>query len=435
MTEVIVILVLIVANGLFSGAEIAVVALRKTRIEELAEEGRGSAKAVLALRENPERFLATVQVGITVVGATAAAVGGASIAEEHLVPLLAEVPWIHGHEEGVALTVVIAAISYLSIVVGELVPKSLALRAAERFALLSARPLLLLSAIARPLVWFLSASANVLLKPFGDRTAFTETRHSADEIQSLVEEARLAGTLDPAVGEIASRALDMPALTALDVMVPRGHVVMVPSDASAEELRALVLEHLYSRMPVYERSVDKVVGYILAKDVLAQVLQHGSLEIESISRRPYFVPESKPAAELLKEMRAERRTLAIVVDEHGGTSGIVTLEDLLEELVGDILSEHVVDDRPSIVLDVEDSALVLGTTPVREINRTLGMDLPEDSRWTTIAGLYLALAEGMPRVGGVLELEDGVVLQVVEASPRHIDKLRIQPPKRPETDE
>ncbi|HQP35256.1 MAG TPA: CNNM domain-containing protein, partial [Polyangiaceae bacterium] len=191
---------LILANGFFAGAEIAVVALRKARIQELAEGGHRGAAAVLKLRQDPERFLATVQIGITVVGATAAAFGGASIAAR-LRPVLERVSWLRDEAGAIALALVVGLISYVSIVLGELVPKSLALRSAERFAISVARPLAALSWLSRPLVWFLSASANVVLRPFGDRTTFTETRHSAEELQEPA--IRAVGSLraEAAAGE------------------------------------------------------------------------------------------------------------------------------------------------------------------------------------------------------------------------------------------
>jgi putative hemolysin len=189
VTEIVIIVVLVLVNAVFSGAEIAVVALRKNRIEELAAQGRGSARAVLALRAQPETFLATVQVGITVVGATAAAFGGSSLAER-LEPLFAGKGWLAEHAEGVSLAIVVSAVSFLSIVVGELVPKSLALRGAERYALLVSRPLLALSVITKPLVWLLSSSANVLLRPFGDSTTFTEARHSPGSCHSSWKKRR-----------------------------------------------------------------------------------------------------------------------------------------------------------------------------------------------------------------------------------------------------
>ena len=426
LSELLVVLALIIANAFFAGAEIAVVALRKGRIKELAEEGGGSARAVLALRAHPERFLATVQVGITVVGATAAAVGGASLAE-HLAPKLALIEWLEGHADTVALGIVIAAVSYLSIVVGELVPKSLALRSAERYALFVARPLLVLAFLARPLVWVLSASANILLKPFRDRTTFLEGMHTVDELRQLVEEATEAGTVHPEAAEIASRALELPALRAADVMVSRSNVVAIARDASSDELKRVLLQHAKSRMPVFEGSIDTVVGYVNVKDLLALAWKDQPIQLESVLRPPFFVPGSKKAVELLHEMRARRLPFGIVIDEHGGMSGIVTIEDVVEELVGEIFSEHERDAGESIRPDVDGSLLVDGSLAVRDVNRELDVELPDDGSWSTIAGLVLAVAQRIPTPGESFALPNGVMLEVVDASPRRIRTVRVRP--------
>lgn len=429
VTELLIVLALILGNAVFSGAEIAIVALRKARIEELAEKGRGSARAVLRLREQPETFLATVQVGITVVGATAAAFGGSSLAER-LEPLLARNEWLAQHAEGVALAIVISGVSYLSIVVGELVPKSLALRGAERYALLVSRPLLWLSVGAKPLVWLLSSSANLLLKPFSDSTTFTEARHSPAEIQQIVEEAAQAGTVHPEAAEIASRALDLPELTAVEVMVPRRNVVALSQDVDRSELRRVLLEQTHSRLPVYDGQIDNVIGYISVKDVLALAWEERLFVLRDVIREPYFVPGSKNAVDLLKEMRSRRQPLTIIVDEHGGMAGIVTMEDLLEELVGEIFDEH---DRPldTIRPAGPDAALVAGTAHIREVSRALDIELPDDGSWTTIAGLVLALAGRLPRSGESFQAPTGVWLDVVDATPRRVRLVRIRGLERP----
>jgi putative hemolysin len=424
VTEILTIFVLVLANAVFSGAEIAIVALRKNRIEELAAQGKGSARAVLALRAQPETFLATVQVGITVVGATAAAFGGSSLAKR-LEPYLALNAWMEQHAEGVALAIVISAVSYLSIVIGELVPKSLALRGAETYALLVSRPLLLLSTVAKPLVWLLSSSANVLLRPFGDSTTFTETRHSPGELQQLVEEAAQAGTVHPEAAEIAARALSLPELTVAEVMVPRQEVVAISQDASMEELRRVLLEQTHSRLPVYEGTIDNVVGYLSVKDVLAVAWEQQLLILRDVIRPAFFVPEMKMAVDLLKELRARRLPFAIVVDEHGGLSGIVTMEDLLEELVGEIFHEHEVDRTDSIRPSGDDSVVVDGSAPIRDVNRSLDVSLPDDGDYTTLAGLVLELSGRMPRVGDKLSLPSGLTLEVVDASPRRVRTVRL----------
>ena len=429
VSELLIIFGLVVANAVFSGAEIAIVALRKARVEELAEKGSGGARAALRLRAQPETFLATVQVGITVVGATAAAFGGSSLAQR-LEPLLAKHAWTAGHAEGVALAIVIGGVSYLSIVVGELVPKSLALRGAERYALLVSRPLLWLSIAARPLVWLLSSSANLILKPFSDQTTFTEVRHSRQEIQHIVEEARQAGTVHPDAAEIANRALGLPDLIVSEVMVPRRDVVAISQDIDRADLRRLLLEQTHSRLPVYDGQIDNVIGYISVKDVLALAWEERLFVLRDAIREAFFVPSSKKAVDLLKEMRGRRQQLAIVVDEHGGMAGIATMEDLLEELVGEIFDEH---DRPldTIRPAGDDAALVAGTAHIREVSRALGVELPDDGAWTTVAGLVLFLAGRMPRSGERFQTPGGIWLEVVDVTPRRIRSVRIRGLQQP----
>ncbi len=425
---------LVLANGVLAGSEIALVSVRRTRLRELIDEGKGTARAAERLRADPERFLATVQIGITVIGSTAGAFGGATFASR-LAPSLAEVPFLAPYASQVAFALVVGLISYLSLVLGELVPKSLALRAAEPYALLIARPLLGLSWIARPLVWFLTASSNVVLRLFGDRTNFTESRMSRDELVQMVEDAAAAGSVHPDAGEIASRALDFPDLTAADVRIPRNQVVAVPRDATHEDLRRILLEHAHTRLPVYEGQLDNVVGYLSVKDVLAVAWERPLFVLEDLIRPPFFVPESKKAVDLLKEMRSRRLPFAIVVDEAGGMSGIVTLEDLIEELIGEVFSEH---DRTAPVLispQPDGSALVAGTAPVRDVNRELDLELPEEGDWVTVAGLCLALASRIPTAGERLLTEDGITLEIMDASPRRVRKVRIIPPKPPPDEE
>jgi putative hemolysin len=431
--QVLIIFVLILANAFFAGAEIAVVSVRKTRLQELAEAGRADARAVLALRDMPERFLATVQVGITLIGATAAVFGGATLAEE-LAVVLERTPWMDPYAEGLALAAVIAGISFLSVVIGELVPKSLALRGAEPFSLLVGRFLLLLSKIARPLVWLLSSSANLILKPFKDQTTFTETRHSADELQQLLEEAAHAGTIHPEIGHIAARAIERRDLRAVDVMVPRNAVVMLPRDADSETLQRIVLAHPHARIPVYEDQRDHVVGYVSIRDLLGPAWEQRPLSPADVMRPAYFVHEGKPIRELLGEMRQRHTPFAIVVDEHGALSGIVTLEDLIEELVGEIWSEHAGAEPTLIEHEGDGSLRVRADVSIRDINLMLPLELPDDGPWRTVAGLYLALAGHIPSVGETLSLPNGLRLEVVDASARRIGAIRVRLPEKPADD-
>lgn len=422
-----VILALVLANAVFSGAEIALVAVRTTRLEELTEQGVGAARAALALKRQPERLLATIQVGITVIGSTAAAVGGASVAAR-LAPVIAKLPWLHEQADEIALAIVIAGVSYLSIVLGELVPKSLALRSAENFALLVARPLLALSSIVKPIISLLTISSNIVLKPLGDRTNFSETRYSADEIQQLVDDAMRAGSLDPHAAEIASRALVFPELTAAEVMVPRHMVVMLPLAAPMEEIHRIIIQRPHTRLPVYDQSPDDIVGYVNIKDLATRSWERADVPLQEVIRPPHFVPTSKLSGDLLTEMRKLRVPMAIVIEEQGGLAGVLTIEDLIEELVGTIVTEHAKEAAP-YVRDRDGSWLVPGTLPIRQLNRELDLDLPEEGDWNTLAGLYIYQAGHIPKAGEQERLANGTVLEVIDASPRRIRMLRVRSPE------
>lgn len=425
-------MLLVLANGVFAGAELAIISIRRTRLKELMEQGSGSAKAVEALRANPERFLATVQIGITVIGATAAAFGGASIANR-LAPVLMELGLPETTADEVALAAVVVFVSFLSLVLGELVPKSLALRASERYGMLIGRPLLGLSWVMRPVVWFLTASSNVVLRLFGDKTNFTESRLSAEELQALVEEAAKQGSLDPKAGEIASRAFEMGELTVGELMVTREQIVALRRHASADEIRQMLLERGHSRMPVFEGSLDNIVGYVIAKDLLAVAWEGNLIVLEDVLRPAFFLVETMRAMDALKELQRRRMQLAIIVDERGGVVGLVTVEDLVEEMVGDILSES---ETPEELVRRESpvAAVVQGSAAIRDINRELGLELAEDGDYSTVAGLSIALAGGaIPEPGTKLKTKDGLELEVVEASPRRVRTVRIfLPPPQPE---
>ncbi len=423
MVELIAILILVLLNGVLSGAEIAILTVRDTRLQQLVDAGSRRARTVLALRNEPERFLATVQIGITVVGAAAAVLGGATTAEVLRVAF-ARVGMSPAAAEFVALALVVTAISYLSVVLGELVPKSLALRYAERYALATGPFVWTTARLIGPAVRLLTATSNVVLRPFGDRTTFTEARLSPEELQELVEQAGKTGALDEETSEIASRALDFGELTAAEVMVPRNRIDAIPRDATFEQVKQALLEAGHSRMPVYEGSLDNIVGYISAKDVLALAWESRLVVLQDLIRPPLFVPDSTRATQVLDEMRRRRTAIVFVVDEHGGLAGLLTLQDLMEEVLGQLATE---DDAGEELIRVEGDgrALVRGDAPIRELNRELGTDLPEDEDFSTIAGLCLKLAGGIPQRGTRLTVPDGTVLEVTDASPHLVRQVRV----------
>jgi putative hemolysin len=425
LSELFFIVTLILANGIFAGAEIALVSVRSSRLQERADQGSKAARMALGFKAHLESLLATVQVGITVVGATAAAVGGAS-ASDLLAPVLAEVPWIGPHAPVVAIAIVVVFVSYLSIVLGELVPKSLALRHAEAYSIAVAQPLAWLSWITRPVITVLTFSSNLVLKPFGDSTHFGETHYSTGELKEMVEQAKDAGAVHPQAADIATRALVLPELTAQEVMVPRQDVVMLQRDAALPAVHRTIIDHPHTRLPVYGTGPDDIIGYVHVKDLATLSWQQREGGLADALRPPFFVPSSKSALDLLSEMQRKRVPLAIIVEDQGGFAGIVSLEDLIEELVGEIFTEHARVPTQGITESVEGGWIVPGHMPIRELNRSLGLKLPEDGEWNTLAGLYISLAGHIPRAGEREQLPDGAELMVLDATPRRIRSLRIQ---------
>jgi len=424
-SELLIVVGLLMVHGLFSGAEIAVLTVRKTRVKELVRRKDRRAIAVTDLRAKPERFLATVQIGMTIAGTAAAAFGGARI--EHGFEPFYRGLGLGAWGPAASLATVVVIIALTELVIGELVPKSLALRYSDRYSFFVARPLLGLSQAVRPIVWFLTTVSNVVLRVFGDKTTFTESRLSRDELQQLVEEAAKTGSVDPQASEIASRALGFGEVTVAEVMVPRNRVVALRRSAPPDEVQRVILEEGHSRMPVYDHNIDNIVGYVVARDVLALSWQQGLVVLEDILRPAHKVPEPTRALDLLREMQRRHTQMAIVVDDHGGLSGLVTTEDLIEELVGDIMSEDDVAEQ-YFVREPGGTILVQGWAAVRKVNRDLHLDLPVGRDRTTIAGLCMSLAQAIPQAGEKLATDNGTVLEVIEASPRRVRRVRIHPP-------
>jgi putative hemolysin len=421
VSSLLIVVGLLLANGLFAGAEIAVLSVRDTWLREFVRRRDRRALAVKTLRGEKERFVATVQLVMTAIGTTAAAFGGAQL-ELQLEPLFHSI----GLGRGTSLAAVIVLVTFLEVVIGELAPKSLALRYSNRYSFVVSRPLVVLSQVMRPLNWLLLVVTNAILRPFGDRTTFTEARVSGEELKQMVKDAAQSGSVDQWSSEVASRALGFGEVTVAEVMVPRTRVIALRRGAPPEEVQRVILEQGHSRMPVYDGSIDNIVGYVVARDVLALAWEHGLVVLEDILRPPHKVPESTRAIDLLREMQRRRTQMALVVDDHGGLSGLVTTEDLIEELVGDIMSE---DDVPEQFFTREPGGTILvqGWAAVRKVNRDLHLDLPVGKDRTTIAGLCMDLAQAIPQAGEKLTTDDGTVLEVVEASPRRVRRVRIHP--------
>jgi putative hemolysin len=420
--ELLLIVVLTLVNGFFAAAEIGVLSVRRTRLQELADDGLKTARAALALRDDPEQLLATVQVGITFVGATAGAFGGATLAAR--VARWLEGVGVHRGAEQLALAIVVTLVSVLSIVLGELVPKSLALRSSERVSLLVARPLRILSRFTQPLVWLLTSLSNLVLRLFNDQTSFREARLSPEELQSMVDEAATGGSLSPAVGDVASRALDLEQLPIAALLVPRGQVISIAMHATRDEVWKVFEHHPHARYPVVERDLDTLEGYVLARELIAQIINTGTVDVRAALRTLPTFSERTPTIEVLRSLQAQRVQLAAVIDEHGMTSGIVTIADIAAELLGDILSEN---EQPIETIHHEGPsvALVRADTSVQDLNRALGTDFDPSHEYTTLSGLLMHRSGRIMQAGEQLTI-DGVDLEVVEATPRQIKLVRVR---------
>lgn len=417
---------LVAGHGMLAGAEMAIAGVKTSRVRELAVAGDAAATAVDRLRDQPERFLSTVRTGMGLLATAAGVIAGVFV-ERDLEPLVARFLVVGAASTFVATVLVVAVTALLNVTLGELVPQSLALHAPEAHALRAGRPLDVVASALRPLAWFATATSNLLLRPFGAKTSFMDSRLSEQELHHLVDEAAKVGTVDPAAGAIASRAIDFGRLTAADVMVPRNDVVAISVHASRDELQRTLLETGHSRLPVFEKTVDEILGYISAKDVLALAFEQALFVLHDIVRPAYFVPESMRAVTLLRELQERCIHLAFVSDAEGGFAGIVTMEDLLEEIVGEIFSEH--DDRASLPIrrSADGSIVVEGTVTVRDLNRELSLSLPESGEWSTVAGFCIVLAGRIPRTGDELRAEDGTMFEILDASQRRVRSVRVRP--------
>jgi putative hemolysin len=427
LAEFVCVAALVVAHGVLAGAEMALVGLKRSRLRALVERGDAGAIAVHGLREAPERFLSTVRVGAGVAASSAGVVAGAFLAPE-VAARCATLPWLRACPRAASVAFVAAFVAYVLVTFGELIPQSLALGSPERYALTAGRPLSILATLLRPLAWLATSTSNVALLPFGKRANFVDARLSEQEIHQLMHEAVKAGTVDALAGSIASRSIDFGKLTAADVMVPRNDVVAIPVKATTAELQQVLLETGHSRLPVHDKNIDEILGYISAKDVLALTCEQQLFVVQDLIRPAYFVSESTRAVDLLKQLQEHCIHLAFVSDVQGGLAGLVTMEDLLEEIVGDIFSEHDAKVSVPIQKSVDGSLVVEGTVPVRDVNRELDIDLPEGAEWSTVAGLCIALAGHIPQAGEQIEVRGGTLIEVLDASHRRVRSVRVRHP-------
>lgn len=426
VSEIVILVALVLANGLFSGAEMAIVASRRGRLRSLADAGDSAARTALNLAANPDRFLPTVQIGVTLVGTLAAAYGGKGLVTSLASAIARTWPGLGGLAESLALGIFVVTLTFVTLILGELVPKRLALRNAETFARVTAPLIAVIARLAAPLVWTLNLGTAAVLFLLGASGHREPTVLSVDDIEHLLETGRAEGVLEAVEQAVAVEALRLGERTVRDIMRPRIDIDALDVATPPDEIIGAIAMAGYSRLPVYEGSIDHILGYIEIKDVLRTSWMGWPANLRKMMRRAVFVPETMPLDRLLELFRRERTPFAIVLDEYGGTDGLVTLDDVLEELVGEIHDDRRAEDPADFVDRPDGSCLVEGGAGMEDLARHFGVELdPEPRGYETASGLVLAKLERLPSAGDTLTWK-GLVIEVVDMDGRRIDKLLVR---------
>lgn len=419
--EIFLILILIILNGVFSAGEISIISSRKSKIKELLEERKDSrAKTLLEMKENPERFLSSVQIGITLFGTLASAIGGV-LAVKHIMPLIDQVPFINKFSESIAVALVVVLLTYLFLVIGELVPKYIGMNYREKAAIQIA-PIFDLT--ARFLFFFvdlLTVSTNLVVRGLGLKKV--EEHISEKEIKMLIEEGRRKGIFDKTEEELIHGVFEFADKSVKDIMVPKPNIYGIDIDKSKDEILKYIIDNEFSRYPVYRDYIDNIIGIVYHKDITKFIWTKDTFDLSRLLRKPFFVPETMKISILLKEMQKRHVHMAVVIDEYGTTVGIVTLEDIMEEIFGEIMDETDVDDR--LERQKDGSILVDASYSIRDINNVLRLDLPESPDYETIGGFILSELQDMAK-GGEIVTYGAYRFTVVGVKDRRITKIKLE---------
>ncbi|MGE4588027.1 MAG: hemolysin family protein [Acidaminococcaceae bacterium] len=418
--EILIILILIIANGVFALTEIAIVSSRKPRLEKYAADGSSGAKAALELANDPTPLLSTVQVGISLIGIVTGAYGGATIAQgltEYLRPL----PYIGPYAGTASMALVVAIITYVSLIIGELVPKRVALNNPEPIAIVIARPMGFLSKLFMPMVKLLSLSTEFVLKAAGVKKP-TDAGVTEDEIKIMIAEGTLMGTFEETEKDIVGRVFRLGDMRAAALMTPRTQIDWIDLDRDNEYLWNVITESSHSKLPVARGSLDEIVGIVYVKDLLSK-RNADKLPIEENIEQPLFVPRSLRAFKLLEQFQQSGTHVAFVMDEFGGTMGLVTLHDILEHLVGELPEED--EEEKSIVKRDDNSWLIDGLLPIDEFKDFFDLEtMPGEDKdhFQTLGGFVTSFLGYMPKTGETFEWE-GLKFEIVDMDRMRIDKV------------
>jgi len=418
--ELLLILVLVLLNGAFAMSELAIVSSRRSRLVAMQRRGSLGAEAALALADNPERFLPTVQVGITMVGILAGAFGGARLSGG-IAEFLSQVPALAPFAAQIAFALVVLMITYLSLILGELVPKQLALRHPERLAVVVARPLLWLSRATSPAIWVLSSSSALVLRLFGRHTP-TDQAVTEEEVKAMVAEGATSGAIETEERHMIERVLRLADKPVRALMTPRTELEWIDRTAPAADIAARLRAANVTRFVVADGRVDNVVGVVASKDLLDQLLAGGPLSVQAALRQPLVMPDTLSALDALERLRTDVIGLALVMDEYGSFEGVVTASDLLEAIVGELRSSGPAESTPAVKRH-DGSLLLDGMMPSDELKARLDLpDLPREGTYHTVAGLMLALLQRVPKEGDRIAWA-GWRFEVVDMDGRRVDKV------------
>ena len=422
--DILFIFIFLILNGFFAASEIAVVTSRKSFIRKLAEKGGRRAAKLLKLQAEPDRFLATVQIGVTLAGALASAIGGAASVTT-LEPFIASVPipFIAKSAGVISIGIVVIIISYLSLILGELVPKAIALRNPEKVGLFVAGPISFVSKIAALFVNILTASSNLFLKPFGGKAFSERSFITEEEIKLLVEEGRDRGIFETTEHELIHSVFNFTDISVKGVMVPVANMVAFNINEPPENIIKTISAENFSRYPVYGKDISDIKGILYNKDVFNEMAQSKGITIIKILHPALFVPETMKISALMKEMQKKRQHMAIVIDEYGAVAGLVTIEDLIEEIVGEIQDEY---DTETPVQSLRDGArLIDASLAIRDLNEDHGFDIPESNEYDTIGGFLISHLQRIPTIGDSYQ-SDSTKFTIVNMKGRRILKIKAE---------
>jgi putative hemolysin len=407
-----------------AGCETALLAAPRSVIKELVERGSKSAKIIQKFQKDPENLIATANVGFIISLSLASFLGGL-YALNSIAPYFkaSTIPMISEYSSFISVSIVIPILAFIAIVVGELVPKSLVLKLPVPVAMTIAYPFSWLSIIFRPIIFLLRGISNAILKPFKDQTSFSEARVSEEEFKILLEEGTKSGTIDKTEQELITSIFEFTDTTAKEVMIPRTDVVAVSIDTPREKLVNIVLEEGYSRLPVYSGSIDNIIGIIYTKDLISLLEHRDIILLQDIIRPAYFVPEAKKISKLMRELQQKKIHIAIVVDEFGGTEGIITMEDILEEIVGEIHDEYD-EELKEIETSADGTVLVNARININDFNEKFNANIPEDDEYETISGFLHKLTGKIPELNEEIHYMD-LTFVIVKKSQRRIRQVKV----------